>query len=768
MRKNAVHVFEGAFWLWPEGELYLNNCYAQFRYDFDLDAVPDHAALCITADQSYRLWVNGRYVCRGPARGYQSHWPYDEPEIAAFLKPGHNFLSIEAYNPGIHTFQYSHCGCAGMICAAHWGDVHILSGVGDWQMRRSPANNPNVARLSRQMAYQEDFDAARDDGSWIRSETAPHWVLQERFRWSGKYRFDALPWLSVEPREVPLLRETPLTPERILFHGVGVMAEGWETCFNIAWHWTEKELSSVKRWDLPAAAEKKGNFLEFTAEPPGGNRFRAITVDLGGIVSGTPILELAGTAGCEICDCYLHQSLQGSPPRNLFGETNYGMIAMALRMRCAKGLSRREFFPLLAGHEITLIFRNLKKPVTARIAWRIAEYPFSMHGAFDFGDEILNGIMRICRATQQRCTIDSYVDTMWREQGQWWGDARIQARNTFYMDGDIRPLKRGIRSIAENDMPLGLTAGVAPGPNNVLLPDFSLTWILTHYDYWFQTGSLELFGKFHDRIRGIFAYFDGTEDEDEILQADPRFWLFEDWAALPKTGRICFLNLWRLYILEHYRLLLQAAKLDETETAAKIARLRKSLVEKFYDPDARLFRATLDEKWIPTLHDQVLAVLLKLRPDANDTIKETRVLPFLRDEKCDFAVPSSFWCSYLFDAVMELGCRKEAVEFIRRHWSRMIPSGGTWEHLVYEEEAGTSCCHAWSAHPLFHLPNLILGIRQTAPHWERVEIEPEPELIAGTGSIRLPLPQGDFIVSWQDGAWEASAPDGVRILPPRS
>ena len=28
-------------------------------------------------------------------------------------------------------------------------------------------------------------------------------------------------------------------------------------------------------------------------------------------------------------------------------------------------------------------------------------------------------------------------------------------------------------------------------------------------------------------------------------------------------------------------------------------------------------------------------------------------------------------------------------------------------------------------------------------------------------------PQGDFIVSWQGGAWEASAPDGVRVLPSR-
>ena len=90
-------------WIWPEGNFYLNNCYAQFRYDFELEEVPEKAPFLISADEFYRLYVNGRYICRGPARGYQESWPYDEVDLSAVLRKGHNWISVEAYNPGLGT-----------------------------------------------------------------------------------------------------------------------------------------------------------------------------------------------------------------------------------------------------------------------------------------------------------------------------------------------------------------------------------------------------------------------------------------------------------------------------------------------------------------------------------------------------------------------------------------------------------------------------------------------------------------------------------------
>ena len=66
MNDTRLALLSKAFWIWPEGNLYLNNCHAQFRYDFALQAIPEKAPFLISADQLYRLYVNGRYVCRGP------------------------------------------------------------------------------------------------------------------------------------------------------------------------------------------------------------------------------------------------------------------------------------------------------------------------------------------------------------------------------------------------------------------------------------------------------------------------------------------------------------------------------------------------------------------------------------------------------------------------------------------------------------------------------------------------------------------------------
>ncbi len=69
--------------MWADTAFYdLQNTYALFRHSFDLPRVPEHAPLFITADQSYRLYLNGQFICRGPARGFQASWPYDEVDVA--------------------------------------------------------------------------------------------------------------------------------------------------------------------------------------------------------------------------------------------------------------------------------------------------------------------------------------------------------------------------------------------------------------------------------------------------------------------------------------------------------------------------------------------------------------------------------------------------------------------------------------------------------------------------------------------------------------
>ena len=89
-----------------------------------------------------------------------------------YLKTGHNWISVEAYNPGISTFAYNHADSAGFLCSAEWDNgILILSQLEGWTIFRNTAYAHDTGRLSFQMGWQEEVDLTFDDRSWITAET---------------------------------------------------------------------------------------------------------------------------------------------------------------------------------------------------------------------------------------------------------------------------------------------------------------------------------------------------------------------------------------------------------------------------------------------------------------------------------------------------------------------------------------------------------------------------------------------------------------------
>lgn len=769
------HPLRSATWIWPQSFLYLHNHFAHFRRDFHLARVPARARFFITADKGYRLSVNGHHVCRGPARGYQSHWPFDEVDLSKFLRRGHNWVAVEAYNPGVSTGQYLHQTRAGFLCAARWGKFALVSDR-QWQMRRSPAQARMTARFSPPLDFQEHVDARLDDRTWIASPRRPKNWKAEIFPPAGHQFLEAPfgqpPYDTVEPRGIPLLREELVAPARIRCRVTGPCGAGYAAWQNVSWGWV-REAAKLARWG--DGAEVKGRLrngvFELVLEPTGAGRFCAVALEMPHYVVGNLLVETEGARGGEILDFQHSEGMVNGHPA-MHEPGGACMIALANRLRLAKGRTEHEFFHLIGFRVLTVIARDLDRPVTLRLRVRNAGYPFAMCGTFECSDPALNDIHGICRRTQQICALDSYVDTPWREQAQWWGDARVQARNTFYLDGDARLLARGIRSIAGQRAPQGLTYGHAPTcAHGCILPDFSLTWILTLWDHFWQTGDLGLFQEQWPRVREVLAYFHSPEARasNGLLRHDRRFWLFEDWADLYKGEIPTFLNLWYLFTLRKLAGLLTVAgqTRDALGVRGEAGRHERRVLRKLFDRANGLFVEGLDEKGksFPnaSVHDQTLALMLGLAPKAHDGMMRKRLLPYLRGEKFEGAKPSAFWCSYVLEELARRGYGAECVAFIRRKWTPMLTTGTTWETFEWDERCGWSASHAWTAHPSFHLVNILAGITQTAPAWKKIRLA--PCFATGIDSARalVPSPQGDLVASWRS--------DGGRIrvelkLPP--
>jgi hypothetical protein len=77
----------------------------------------------------------------------------------------------------------------------------------------------------------------------------------------------------------------------------------------------------------------------------------------------------------------------------------------------------------------------------------------------------------------------------------------------------------------------------------------------------------------------------------------------------------------------------------------------------------------------------------------------------------------------------------------------MIAYGSTFEIFGDSSLFAASRSHAWSAHPLYQLMQIIGGVRQLAPAWKRVRFA--PEFIGDSGGATIPSPQGPIVSDWR-------------------
>ena len=110
----------------------------RLRKELTLPAVPLRAVCRVTADSRYILYVNGRAVCRGPQKGDDKVWFYDQLDLAPYLTEGINVLAamvlhypqtVEGGNRSVWRMQHPAFAAAGQI---EWEGGSL-----DWQTDES-------------------------------------------------------------------------------------------------------------------------------------------------------------------------------------------------------------------------------------------------------------------------------------------------------------------------------------------------------------------------------------------------------------------------------------------------------------------------------------------------------------------------------------------------------------------------------------------------------------------------------------------------------
>ena len=76
------------------------NSHVLFRREFFAE-YGGRYKIYISADDYYKLYINGSFVCQGPAPGYPQHYYFNEQDVSAFIKEGKNVIAVHTYYQGL-------------------------------------------------------------------------------------------------------------------------------------------------------------------------------------------------------------------------------------------------------------------------------------------------------------------------------------------------------------------------------------------------------------------------------------------------------------------------------------------------------------------------------------------------------------------------------------------------------------------------------------------------------------------------------------------
>lgn len=763
--------FVDAKWIWagwPEFDLLDSHIHA--RKTFRLANVPRKAVVHVTADTRYRLYVNGRHVCRGPARGFQVSWPYDTVDIAPYLRKGKNVIAARVHCLGLGDFQYIHHDIAGFLLAGVVGGQDLATND-TWKTRHAPGHLPIHTRvICPHLGWQEYFDARLEDDAWLMPSYSDT-------KWDKAIAraFGCMPWHNVEPRGIPLLREEMMLPAALVATTAGKCNKGYAASTNLVALFCEEgqaagqepDSPARKRWQ-PAATKLRFNkqWATLTVPATGKDRYATYCIDFGKEVVGSLRYRIEGAAGGEIVDTVVTEGLNGQAPIVLHPTKAPCRLAMGNRLLLAKGTTEHEQFDHWGYRYLVLTVRNSGRPLKVNLQLTWVGYPLEVKASFTSSDERLDKVYQISAWTQQSCMLDAYMDCPWREQAQWWGDARVQAKNTFYLSADARLLARGIRQIGTQQIANGLTYAHAPTiAHGCILPDFTLTWVATHWDYYWQTGDLSLFTAMQHRVHHALDYFlKASDNKYGLLPYDDRYWLFLDWCPLFKDG---YPTLYNVFYLMALRIASQLFKLaGDRKSAASYSQRADVLAGRIerllFDRKGRRFHGGLDWKGKPVAQDSAhvaaLAILADFLPQHHSHLLENILLPVIHSDHSDKLTPSPFFSFYMLEALKKLGKMDEVIDCIDRWWGEMVNRGLSTTEESWNTIAGAgSLCHAWSAHPIVHLSNVLLGVWQESPGWRTIRFAPTfAKVDKVRGKVATPL-------GTVESGWNRTA-SGTRVF----
>jgi alpha-L-rhamnosidase len=697
-------------------------CY--LRKIFTVDAVPQHAAVFVSADNRYQLFLNGKPIARGPARGDLDHWRYETVDLAPGLHPGTNVLAAVVWNYADQAPMAQMWKQTGFVLQAGPGMSADVNTNSSWKTLADRLGGP-IAPNSVEGYYAagtgERVVGATHPWGWEgESYYDRAWVAAAELGHAGPRGMSDThsPWMLV-PDELPPQVETPQRFARV------VRAEGVTV--------PDGFLAGDAPLRVPA------------------NTTATILLDQSVETTAYPVLVTSGGQESRIRVTYAEALVAPDGTKGNRNETEGKAIHGIYDEFLPEGGQHRTFAPLWwrAWRYAQLEIHTGATPLTIDdFHSAFTGYPFQQAARFRSDDPDLERIWQVGWRTALLCAHETYMDSPYYEQLQYVGDTRIQGLISLYVAGDDRLLKNAVELLGDSQTPGGLTQSRYPTELPQYIPGFSLHWVGMLRDLWWYDGQTATIAPWLPNARAVLAWYERHLRPSGLL-GPLEWWPFVDWAdqfpgGVPPRdaqGESAALSLEFAVALE------EAADLETAIGEPSEAQRDRALAAKI---DAAVFRLC----WDAQRH------LLADTPEKNSFSQQTNTLGVLAGAipaaleaetmERTLREPSLTQASYYFRFYLFRAMRKAGLG------DRYLAQLGPWREMLAEglstfaETPGNprSDCHAWSAHPLIDLLATVAGIEPETPGFARVRIAPSLGSLHSLDAA-VPTPRGAVTASYR-------------------
>ena len=694
-----------AYWIAMPGEDLTKYGVYEYQKTLTLAAKPEKFVVNVSADNRYKLFVNGELTSLGPSLGDLEHWFYQTVDIAPYLKEGENDVRAIVWNDG-------------------------------------------EKRAVHQFSMQTGFIMSGADNESAKFKTDPTWKVRRLNRYH-QLEQHVIGFFPLNPGELIDMSVADSKWVNAIAINAG-MLKGCKDNFD------EHQLMQTMIPELVVKEEQLGDKAWKTITIP-ANTTKRIILDNKVLTNAFFKMVTTGGKGAHVAIRYAEGLYNNVGEKGNRNETE-GKKFVARHDSLILDGSNYTFTNLdwrtyrYVGIDVT----TGAEPLTiADVKSLTVRYPFDKTSTATCSDKQMEKMLEIGWRTATLCAMETYMDCPYYEQLQYVGDTRIQAMVTHFNTIDDRMPKKAIKMVDASRNTDGLTQSRYPSYRLSVIPPFSLAWIGMVYDYYRYRNDMGFVKQQLNGIRQVIHFFELYQEADGRLKNLP-YWLFTDWAencgrnwiqGAPVSDKKGYNGVVDLQLLWAYQM---AAEIEAGIGNAFMAKrhsektelLKTAIRKNYYDAE----RGLLADNGLKKAYSQQ-ANSLAILTGVFEGEEATAVAKKMVEEKDNLIQSSIYFLYYTNWALRKAGLGNDYISGLDI-WRKNIALGMTTWGEDSKVESTRSDCHAWGASPNIEYYRTILGIESDAPGFAAIKIEPHlGTLTQASGS--MPHPNGMISASYK-------------------